>query len=150
MWHVWHVESEICFLNFPAGSVKYLYPFFVCLFVLLCETKCVEGHGGSFWIKLSFYAFWIYWRCWLFAPSGHKCGFPRTWKCKCWVNRLRGRYLVKTPCSSSGIIYQVLRSSPADRKLMPVVPMLPDQGNKDCRSLLLALDQQALSIGLMN
>ena len=57
---------------------------------------------------------------------------------------------MKTPCNSSGIIYHVLRSSPADRKLMAVVPMLPDQGNKDCLSLLFALDQQALSIRLMN
>lgn len=38
-----------------AQSNTYTLFLFVCLFC--CETKCVEGRGGSFWIKLSFYAF---------------------------------------------------------------------------------------------
>lgn len=125
--------------GFPSWLSQILTPFFTFGFVLrsyACGSPCSS--------------FWVYLKLWLFAPSGQRCGFPRRWECNCWVNRLRGRCLMKTPCKSSGIIYHIPRSSPADRKLMALVPVLPDQGNKDCLSLLPALDQQALLTGMMN
>lgn len=89
---------------------------------------CFEN--ASLWKSAAVVAFEFLKGVDFWLPSGQKCGFPQRWEWNCWVNRLRGRCLVKTPCQSCRIIYQTTRSSPADRKLMAVGPRCHSEGGK--------------------